>query len=85
MTARPRGAAVLPFVIYLLGRPVHEQEKAYREDLLSLTKFIAEATPAECKTILGWDIDTRRLLITLLHPSTQHGATTSSAFSPNRK
>jgi hypothetical protein len=65
---RARGAAVLPFVIYLLGRPVHEQEKAYREDLLSLTKFIAEATPAECKTILGWDIDTRRLLISLPTP-----------------
>jgi hypothetical protein len=62
---RARGAAILPFIIYLLGRPVHEQEAKLREDLLSITKFLGEATPAEYKTILGWRIDTRCLLISL--------------------
>jgi hypothetical protein len=36
-----------------------------REDLLSLSKFLAEATPVETRMILGWKIDSRRLLISL--------------------
>ena len=61
----PRAAAALPFVVHLFGRPLGTDESLQRDDPLSLTKFIAEATPAECKIILGWDIDTRRLLICL--------------------
>jgi hypothetical protein len=61
-----RGAAVLPFVIHLLGCPVHPLESDHRADLLSLSKFLGEATPAESKTILGWQLNTRRLLIVLL-------------------
>ena len=60
-----RGSAILPLVIELLGRPVHASEETVRDDLLSLKKFLAEATPAEIKMILGWAIDTRRLLISL--------------------
>lgn len=60
-----RGAAILPLVIELLGRPVHSSEASSRDDLLSLKKFLAEATPAESKMILGWSLDTRRLLISL--------------------
>ena len=53
-----RGCAILPFVLHLLGRPVSETEPLPREDLLSLKKFVAEATPAERKVVLGWLIDT---------------------------
>jgi hypothetical protein len=60
-----RGSAVLPLVVHLLGRPVHPAESELREDLLSLSKFIAEATPSETKMILGWKVDSRRLLISL--------------------
>ena len=60
-----RGAAILPLVVHLLGRPVHPDESHMREDLLSLSKFLAEATPAETKMILGWKIASRRLLISL--------------------
>jgi hypothetical protein len=62
---RCRGEAILPSVVYLLGRPVHPLEQNVRDDLLSLSKFLAEATPAEHKMVLGWLIDSRRLLISL--------------------
>jgi hypothetical protein len=60
-----RGRAILPFVIHLLGRPLSPQEPLERDDVLSLSKFRAEATPSERKIILGWWIDTRRLFISL--------------------
>ena len=60
-----RGRAVLPFLIHLLGRPPHPDEPVSREDLLSLKKFLAEATPEERKIILGWLVDTRRMLVAL--------------------
>jgi len=60
-----RGGSVLPFVVALFGRPVHVLEAQFRDDMLSLKKFLAEATPSELKMILGWRIDTRRLLISL--------------------
>ena len=60
-----KGRAVLPFLIHLLGRPLHPDEAITREDLLSLKKFLAEATPEEIKIILGWLVDTRRMLVAL--------------------
>jgi hypothetical protein len=53
-----QGTAILPFVIHLLGHPIHVQKVGAHDDLLSLSKFLGEATPAKCKTILGWSIDT---------------------------
>ena len=60
-----RGAASLPFVLHLLGRPQDPTDALTRDDLLSLTKFKAEAAPTEQKTILGWHIDTHSLIISL--------------------
>jgi hypothetical protein len=60
-----RGSSILPFVIHLLGRPLHQDESISRDDVLSLKKFLAEATPAEIKTVLGWVINSRSLLISL--------------------
>jgi hypothetical protein len=62
-----KGSAILPFIIHLLGRPVATTESIARDDVLSLKKFLAEATPDEIKTILGWIIDTRHLTIALPH------------------
>jgi hypothetical protein len=59
------GRAILPFVLHLLGRPVADDEPLPRDDVLSVKKFLAEATPAERKIILGWVIDSRRLTISL--------------------
>jgi hypothetical protein len=60
-----KGGRILPFVLHLLGRPTHTEDPITRDDILSITKFLAEATPSEVKTILGWEVDTRRLLLSL--------------------
>eukprot|EP00978_Attheya_sp_CCMP212_P025270 scaffold80933_cov58-Attheya_sp.AAC.1 len=62
-----RGSAILPFIIHLLGRPIATHESIARDDVLSLKKFLAEATPDEIKTISGWIIDSRHLTIALSH------------------
>jgi hypothetical protein len=64
-SSKARGSAVLPFVIHLLSRPVAANEAMARDDVLSLKKFLAEATPDEQKVILGWQIDTRVMTIAL--------------------
>jgi hypothetical protein len=69
-TSAARGSAILPFIIHLLSRPLATNESISRDDLLSLKKFMAEATPDEQKIVLGWLIDTRRLTIAL--PSHKH-------------
>jgi hypothetical protein len=60
-----RGSQVVPFILHLLGRPLASNESLDQDDILSLKKLLAEATPAERQTILGWIVDTRRLLIAL--------------------
>lgn len=71
-----RGSRAVPFAIHLLSRPVQKYESLSRADMLSLTKFLAEATPAERETILGWMLDTRRLMIEL--PENKYAAWTRS-------
>ncbi len=60
-----RGSAILPFILHLLGRPPDTKDPIERDDVLSISKFLAEASPSETKTILGWMVDTRRLLLLL--------------------
>jgi hypothetical protein len=61
----PHGHEILPFVLELLGCPPNAGDPIERDDVLSISKFLAEATPSEVKTILGWVVDTRRLLLSL--------------------
>ncbi len=49
----------------ILGRPNTEFEPLVRDLLLSLEKAEAEGTPNELLIVLGWLLDTRRLLISL--------------------
>jgi len=60
-----RGSAILPFVIHLLGRPLGVKESLPRDDLLSLKKFLAGATPSQTKVVLGWILQTCCLTIAL--------------------
>lgn len=60
-----RGRGILPFLLDLIGRPVHSAEPVPRDELLSLKKSLAEATPAERQIILGWLVDTRKFLVEL--------------------
>jgi hypothetical protein len=59
-----RRRAVLSFVLYLFGRPVNGNEPLLWEGILSLKKLIAKATLAKLK-FSGWEIDARRMLISL--------------------
>jgi hypothetical protein len=62
-----RGSRIVPFILHLLGHPLSPNESLPRDDILSLKKLLAEATPAECQIILGWIIDTCQLIIALPH------------------
>ena len=42
-----------------------DKEPIPRKDLLNLAKLIAEASPKEVQIVLGWLLDTRRLLLSL--------------------
>jgi hypothetical protein len=69
---RARLEAVVPLVLHLLGRPVEEgeEESLPRDALIALSKFLAEARASETKTILGWEVNTRSMTVSL--PSVKH-------------
>jgi hypothetical protein len=60
-----RGSRIVPFILHLLGCPLSPNESLPRDDILSLKKLLAEATPMERQIILGWIIDTCQLIIAL--------------------
>jgi len=59
------GRALLPFMIRLVGRLADDNDPIARDGCLSMSKFLAEATPDERKIVLGWLIDTRKMMISL--------------------
>ena len=65
-----RGSAVVPLVLHLFGRPVHPDEPVPRPNLMSLNKMEAEGAMEEMKIVLGWLLDTRRLMTSL--PEEKH-------------
>ena len=60
-----RAEAAVPLAIHVLGRPVHSREPISRSNLICFRKLMAEGRLEEIKTILGWTIDTRKLIIQL--------------------
>jgi hypothetical protein len=67
-----RGAQAALLAIEIFGCPQSSGDTLSRDDLLSLEKAIAEGTPSEWLIILGWLLNTRRLLISL--PPDKHFA-----------
>jgi hypothetical protein len=56
----------VPLAIHLTSRPhAGPAEPIQRRGLLSDLKLIAEGTPEEIQIVLGWSMDTRRLLLSL--------------------
>lgn len=49
-----RISRAVPLAINCLARPVSSSEPLDRKSLISMKKFLAEASLEECKTILGW-------------------------------
>jgi hypothetical protein len=60
---RGRNSALL--AIDTMGRPTHEDDPLPRDPIVAEKKVTAEGTPTEKLTILGWLIDTRRMVIQL--------------------
>jgi hypothetical protein len=60
-----RFAAAPTTAVHLVGRPLSDTEPLPRDPLPSLEKLEAEGNPSETKMCLGWELDTRRLLIRL--------------------
>ena len=65
---------VVPLAMHVTSRPHAGDAKkpTPRRTLLSLPKLLAEGSPAEIQIVLGWRLDTRRLLIAL--PDDKFGA-----------
>jgi hypothetical protein len=62
---RHRAVQALLLAIHTLLHPIDMVEPIKREDCLSQSKLAEEGQLAERFTILGWDIDTRKLTIAL--------------------
>jgi hypothetical protein len=60
-----RCGAAAALVFDFLSRPLDPNESLPREVLLSMTKLMGEGRFQEIKTVLGWTLDTRRLLVSL--------------------
>ena len=58
---------VVPLAMHVTSRPHagEANEPIPRRPILSQPKLLAEGSPAEIQVVLGWKIDTRRLLIAL--------------------
>jgi hypothetical protein len=62
---RNRAVQSLLLAIHVLCRPLDPNEPITREDCLSLGKLAEEGTLSEELTILGWQVNTRKLTIAL--------------------
>ena len=60
-----RANNAVPLAIYVVGRPLLPLEVIPRKDLISEEKLAAEAGQSEIKRNLGWNINTRSLVIAL--------------------
>ena len=67
-----RGAAAIPLALHMIGRPrgTEGDESFPRDDLLAISKFLAEAKPSKSKVILGWRVNTRLFNVSL--PAEKH-------------
>ncbi|GKY96053.1 hypothetical protein MPSEU_000565500 [Mayamaea pseudoterrestris] len=60
-----RGAHAIPLLLDVLGRPERADEPLPRNALIAVSKLIAEGCLTEIQVVLGWEIDTRTLIIRL--------------------
>jgi hypothetical protein len=63
---RERAPHTVPLAMHITSRPhAGNKEPVKRRNILSDAKLLAEGAPAETQIILGWTINTRRLVILL--------------------
>jgi hypothetical protein len=64
---KARSAAAIPMALHIGGQPndTSNGESFPRDKVLSLSKFLAEAKPAQRKIVLGWLVGTRAFVVKL--------------------
>jgi len=67
-------AAAVPLALHIMGCPLDPTDPIPHDDILSLKKLAGEGRMEERKTILGWEINSRTLTISL--PESNHVAWT---------
>ena len=68
-----RACHAVPLAVHVMSRPHGgDEEPVKRRQLLEPSKLVAEGRPTEVLVVLGWLLDTRRLLISL--PEDKHRA-----------
>ena len=78
---RRRLAAATFLAIHITSREISNNEPIPRESVLALNKLAAEGGLAEVLIVLGWQYDTRRLLVSLpLHKYTAWKETITAAI-----
>ena len=60
-----RCPCIVPLIVHLMTRPLADDEPITRKAMLEDDKLKAEGAPVEEQRVLGWTIDTRRLLLRL--------------------
>ena len=60
-----RTSSIVPLALHLLVRPNNDDEPIARNEILAADKMQAEGCPSEEMRVLGWLLDTRRMLIKL--------------------
>ena len=55
----------IPLALECLFKPPSDKDASTRNEIINITKHLAEGLPAEVKTILGWRIDTRTFKVYL--------------------
>ena len=61
-----RLAGVALLSLHIVGQPISKDEPLLRDDLVALKKLQAEGQLSEQQTVLGWDINSRLFIISLL-------------------
>jgi hypothetical protein len=65
-TNRQQQPHTVPLAVYVANQPnAGTAEPIPRRENISETKLIAEGTPAEEQIVLGWALETRRLIVRL--------------------
>ena len=60
-----RARAAVLLAIYIIARQLSPNQHISRDDIACIKKLLGEGALSEIKAILGWEFDTRRLLIRL--------------------
>ena len=60
-----RTPSIVPLVLHMIVRPLADDEPIHRTAILAEDKMKAEGAPSETMRVLGWLLDTRRLLLIL--------------------